>query len=57
MEKNKTIKKPLNSKGASIFKKMLEDKNAIHQHLQKGGRLADLKNKYPFVKPIPAPGS
>lgn len=41
-----------NSKGASIFKKMLEDKKAIHQHLQNGGELADLKNKYSFVKPL-----
>jgi len=57
MGKNKMIQKPLNSKGASIFKKMLEDKKAIHQHLQKGGKLADLKNKYRFVKPLPTSGS
>jgi uncharacterized membrane-anchored protein YhcB (DUF1043 family) len=57
MEKYKTIKTPLNSKGASIFKKMLEDKRAIHQHLQKGGKLADLKNKYRFVKPLSTSGS
>ena len=57
MEKNKTITPTLNSKGASIFKKMLEDKRAIHQHLQKGGKLADLKNKYRFVKPLPTSGS
>ena len=56
MEKNKTIKKPLNSKGASIFKKMLEDKNAIHQHLKNGGKLADIKNKYRFVKPLSSSG-
>lgn len=43
MEKKKTTKKPLNSKGASIFKKMLEDKKAIHQYLQEGGKLKDLK--------------
>ena len=36
---------------------MLEDKKAIHQHLQKGGKLADLKNKYRFVKPLPTSGS
>jgi hypothetical protein len=29
MGKSKTIQKPLNSKGASIFKKMPEDKKAI----------------------------
>ena len=57
MEKSKTIKTPLNSKGAPIFKKMLEDKRAIHQHLQKGGKLADLKNKYRFVKPLSTSGS
>jgi hypothetical protein len=32
---------------------MMEDKNAIHQHLKKGGKLADIKNKYRFVKPLP----
>ena len=57
MEKNKPIQKTLNSKGASIFKKMLEDKKAIHQHLQKGGKLADLKNTYHFVKPLSTSGS
>lgn len=57
MVKNKTIQKPLNSKGASIFKKMLEDKNAINQHLQKGGKLKDLKNKYRFVKPLSTSGN
>lgn len=57
MEKIKNIKTPLNSRGASIFKKMLEDKNAIHQHLQQGGKLADLKNKYRFVKPLSTSGN
>ena len=57
MEKSKTIKKPLNSKGASIFKKMLEDKKATHEHLKKGGKLGDLKNKYRFVKPLSTSGS
>jgi len=57
MKKSATIQKPLNSKGASIFKKMLEDKNAIHQHLQKGGKLADIKNKYRCVKPLSTSGS
>ena len=39
--KNKTVVvKTSNSKGASIFKKMLEDKKAIHSHLQKGGKLS-----------------
>lgn len=57
MQNSKSIQKPLNSKGASIFKKMLEDKKAIHQHLQSGGKLADLKNKYRFVKPLSTSGS
>jgi hypothetical protein len=57
MGKSKTIQQSLNSKGAPIFKKMLEDKKAIHQHLQNGGKLADLKNKYSFVKPLSTPGS
>jgi hypothetical protein len=57
MEKNKIINTPFNSKGAAIFKKMLEDKSAIHQHLQKGGKLADLKNKYRFAKPLSISGS
>ena len=56
MEKNKIIKTSFNSKGASIFKKMLEDKKAIHQHLQKGGNLSELKTKYRFVKPLSTPG-
>lgn len=57
MIKNKTIQKPLNSKGASIFKKMLEDKKTIHEHLQKGGKLEDLKTKFRFVKPLSTKGS
>lgn len=51
MEK-KNIKEHLNSKGAHIFKKMLDDKNAITTHLKNGGKLSDLKNKYKFVKPL-----
>jgi len=57
MQKQKTISQKLNSKGASVFKKMLEDKKAIHEHLKKGGKLDDLKNKYRFVKPLSASGS
>jgi hypothetical protein len=45
-------KKPLNSKGASIFKKMLEDRKAIRLHLQNGGKLTDLKDKYNFLDPL-----
>ncbi|MEO6329485.1 MAG: hypothetical protein ABIO55_11145 [Ginsengibacter sp.] len=52
MEKRQTIKKIFNSKGGAIFKKMLDDKKAIEQHLKKGRKLSDLKNKYKFVKPL-----
>jgi hypothetical protein len=56
MKQASTAKKTMNSKGASIFKKMLEDKQAIHEHLIKGGKLSDLKNKFRFAKPIHAAG-
>ena len=52
MEKVIDSKKTLNSKGAFIFKKMLEDKRAIHKHLQNGGKLSDLKDKYNFLDPL-----
>lgn len=56
MKSKKDIKQ-LNSKGAAIFKKMLEDKNDIHQHLKKGGKFVDLKDKYRFVKPLSTGGN
>ena len=43
MEKRENIEKPLNSKGAAIFKKILEDKKAVHEHLKNGGKLTDFK--------------
>ncbi|MES2702674.1 MAG: hypothetical protein V4649_08550 [Bacteroidota bacterium] len=43
MEKANNTDKPLNSKGAAIFNKMLEDKQAWEEHLQKGGKLKDFK--------------
>ena len=52
MQKKATIQPPANSKGAAIFKKILEDKKAIHQHLQKGGKISDIKEKFNFVKPL-----
>ncbi len=52
MNTQQNHKKPLNSKGAAIFKKMLEDKRAIHEHLQNGGKLTDLKDKYNFLDPL-----
>jgi len=45
-----------NSRGVSIFKKILEDKKAIHEHIRKGGKIAGLKEKFNFVKPISASG-
>ena len=49
---SKSKKAASNSKGVLIFKKMLEDKKAIHEHLSKGGKLSDLKDKYKFANPI-----
>jgi len=46
-------KKNMSAKSSSqIFKKMLEDKKAIHQHLQEAGKLSDIKDKYSIVKTI-----
>ncbi|WP_169719483.1 hypothetical protein [Olivibacter sitiensis] len=52
MSTSKANKKHLNSKGAAIFKKILEDKRAISAHLQQGGKLTDLKDKYNFLDPV-----
>lgn len=52
-EQRPTIKQPqATSKGASIFKRMLDEKNEIHQHLKKGGVLAELKDKFNFANPL-----
>jgi len=48
----KTHKQVSNSKGAFIFKKILEDKKAIHEHLLHGGKLSDLKDQYKFANPV-----
>jgi hypothetical protein len=45
------------SRGAAIFQKMLEDKNAIRAHIQNGGRISDLKDRYTFVKPVSITGA
>ncbi len=45
MENAKNSNKPLNSKGAAIFQVMLDDKKAIHEHLQHGGALSDILNE------------
>ena len=52
MKQTVTIPKSFNSKGATIFRKMLKDKNVIHEHLKKGGKISDLKEQFNFVKPI-----
>jgi hypothetical protein len=44
--------KSKNTFGGYIFKKMLEDKNAISTHLQNGRALSDLKDTIKFAKPI-----
>ena len=56
MNSSNTKSKSLNSRGAAIFKKMLEDKRAIHEHLQTGGKLTDLKDKYNFATPLSLTG-
>jgi hypothetical protein len=42
--------------GGHIFKKMLEDKITISTHIQNGGRLSDLKDKFKFAKPLSTKG-
>ena len=44
--------KTYNSKGGHILKKMLDDKRLITEHLSKGGKLEDLKDKINFAKPV-----
>ncbi len=41
-----------NPKGAAYFKRMLDEKNIIHQHLKQGGNLSELKDKFNFVNPL-----
>ena len=57
MKKDSTNPNKGISRGAAIFQKMLEDKNAIRAHIQNGGRISDLKDLYSFVKPLPTPGA
>lgn len=57
MKKSAAIPKTSNSKGAAIFKKMLEDKKAIREHIKKGGKISDLKDQYNFAKPISLKGA
>jgi len=52
MKYKENITTTTSSKGAAIFKKMMEDKKAIREHLQKGGKISELKGKFNFVKPL-----
>ena len=56
MKNKENIITPTSSKGAAIFKKMIEDKQAIREHIQKGGKIADIKGKFNFVKPLSITG-
>lgn len=57
MKNSAVIRKTSNSKGAAIFKKMLDDKQAIREHLKKGGKISDLKDKFNFAKAISIKGA
>ena len=56
MKEKQNIPIASSSKGAAIFKKMIEDKKAIRAHIQKGGKISELKGKYKFVKPLSITG-
>jgi len=56
MKNKQTISPATSSKGAPIFKKMIEDKRTISKHIQKGGKISDLKGKFNFVKPLSITG-
>lgn len=56
MKNKKNIETTTSSKGAAVFKKMLDDKKAIREHIQKGGKIADIKEKFNFVKPLSITG-
>lgn len=56
MKHNEIITTTKSSKGAIIFKKMLEDKRAILEYIKKGGKISELKGKFNFVKPISITG-
>lgn len=40
-----------NSKGAGFFKKLIEDKRAIHEQLQKGCKIDELKTSSMLFNP------
>lgn len=51
--KSETIISFPKAKGAAIFKKILDDKKAISEHIRKGGKISEIKDKYNFVVPLP----
>jgi hypothetical protein len=57
MKISSIIQNTANSKGAAIFKQMLEDKKAVSEHLKKGGKIADLKGKINLVKTVSIKGA
>jgi len=57
MKISAAIRNTSNSKGAAIFKKMLDDKKAVQEHLKKGGKIADLKGKINLVKTVSIKGA
>jgi hypothetical protein len=52
MKNKKNIITIANSKGVAIFKKMTEDKRAIHEHIAKGKKISELKIQFNFVTPL-----
>lgn len=50
MKNKESIITSTSSKGAAIFKKMIEDKKTISKHFQNGGKIDDIKSKFNFVK-------
>jgi hypothetical protein len=57
MNQKFAIQKMPNSKGAAIFQKMLHDKVTISEHLKKGGKIRDIKDKFHFVKTVSIKGN
>lgn len=49
MKIKKNVETTTSPKGAAVFKKMLDDKKAIREHIQKGGKIADIKEKFNFA--------
>ena len=57
MKNSAAMRNTANSKGAVIFKKMLDDKKAVRAHLKKGGKISDLKGKFNLVKTVSIKGA